>query len=526
LAYAHARVEVERKRPTRLLVIGIMSLILGAITVLANGYLMATLCRGYARSIPPPAPPPLPAIPAANVIPHAGDFVRASGLREDDRKPVLQAVATRIKLPPDRAILLERFLADIGRDAFGDPLLSARELARDITSVGQEAKGPDGAGELGTHFIVTPRGRLTLDNGVAVFAPSDGRTIYKLDGNILEDARDYEKHWCAAALNEWIEALHRRDARQMTAEQAAVLLDSATKLKAKMPRDFRDDFGFVPAAPHALRVEGYMGEVLTAVLDGHEAYLLPDGRIADRNIYRWGLGPPPEYKPNPQPTPPFTPALPGSLESLEFVIAEAAVQLAVGVLMIVAGMAQLLQKRNAPHLHALWAVLKVVLTVASLALTFWYASTVPAGMKSALVSPPRLSAWMTFALAYPVTVFLVLRARSVRRHYGWDRRNDVEPAAPDFRSRIARFAASPFGGATITAGGILAALAAVGHLSAIGSLFIYGDSINPMTMAAFGGGLCLCGLVVKVCTDLRGLARRGAGDERVADALASRGELA
>src|SRR4051794_19949975 len=278
LAYAQAHIETNLKRPARLLVIGIISLLIGLLTVLGNGILTVVLCRGYANSIPPPPPPPLPPIPAANVMPHGGDYARETGLKADDRKVVLEAVASKLTLPPDRAIMLERFLADIGHDAFGDPPFSSKELASRITEAGQEAKGRDGAGALGTHYIVMPRGRITLDNSFAVFAANGSGNMVALDGNIVEGLDLYEKRWCAAALNEWIESLHRRDAREMSAQQAAVLLAHAEKLLAKMPRDgIRDEFGFVPVQARVLNVEGQMGQLLIARLDGHDVFLLPDG---------------------------------------------------------------------------------------------------------------------------------------------------------------------------------------------------------------------------------------------------------
>src|SRR3954447_20384179 len=53
LAYAQAHVETNLKRPARLLVIGIISWLIGLLTVLGNGILTVVLCRGYANSIPP-----------------------------------------------------------------------------------------------------------------------------------------------------------------------------------------------------------------------------------------------------------------------------------------------------------------------------------------------------------------------------------------------------------------------------------------------------------------------------------------
>jgi len=314
----------------------------------------------------------------------------------------------------------------------------------------------------------------------------------------------------------------------MSAQQAAVLLGYAEKLPAKMPRDFRDEFGFVVVEAHKLNVEGYMGQVLTARFDGHDVYLLPDGRIADRNIYRWGLGPAPSFTPNPPPAPRFTPALPGSLEALEFVIAESGAQAALGVLLVIAGLMLVLDRPSAAHWQALWAVLQVVLSTGSVAVTFWYASTVPATLRPALVATPRLVGWITFALAYPVVVFFVLRSRAVSRYYGWDRNTLDDGNMPrSFKSRLARRAASPFGAAAVMAGALLAAFATIGNLAAIGIHFIYGESPTLTRIAPFAAGLLVAAFILKQCIDVRALARRGSGGVQPdADQLETQGALA
>ena len=439
LAYAEPSLPT---RPAGLMIIGILSLLIGMVSALATSSGLYYVCSRYAGSVPPPPPPPLAPLPPVAITPHAGDFVREWGLKQPQREIVMQGVAQRTALPPDRAILLERFLADVGRKAFGDPPFTAADIARDISETGQvPGSGVDGDGELATHFIVTSSGRIELDNALARFGqgnPRAGFTVagigaggITLDGNFLT-IETGARVWGAAALNEWVERIANRPGRPtLTAQQAAVVLQHASTMSAASSygrgRSYNNHFTFQPVPDPGLYVPGGgtsnlgTANVVHMNLAGGLLYILPDGRNTAASPAIIGIGPAPDCLPiGPRQMTFFQPKLPGSLNAIHASIAVEVVALVLAIALIIAAVRTLAGSRGAAGLHILWAIVKIVFCFIALAVGVWWSSSMPARYGVAFATPQFLVQGMGMAvvsLIYPGVVLAIMNSSAVRDYY-------------------------------------------------------------------------------------------------------------
>ena len=422
LAYAEPSLPT---RPTGLVVIGVMSVLVGVVSILINGYGLFYLASRYSRSVPPPPPPPAAPLPPATVTPHFGDFVRPRGMKQPERAIVMAAVAQHVALPADRAILLERFLADIGRDAFGDSAVTSMAAVTGmLRETGQEKLGRDGAGALGTHYIVTAHGRIGLDNTVATFvadrAPASPVT---LEGNMLTDAAGTSR-WCAAAMDEWLERLAAGPGRPiMTAQQAAVLLEHVGNLPVTPRNAGRHtyDFTFARLPDQTMFVNGNprSGGVLSAMTPGRGMlYILPDGRSATAAQAPNGIGPAPDYLPvTPSRARYFAPALPGSLNAIRASIAVETVGLALAIVLLVAGVRTLAGWRGGAGLHLAWAAVKIAFSFVAIAVAVWWITTIRSPQYFQPAWMAKAVGGMMFALVYPGVVYAVINSAAVRGYY-------------------------------------------------------------------------------------------------------------
>jgi len=75
----------------------------------------------------------------------------------------MMAIKERLTLSADRAIMLDRFLSDVGGSLFAaDGSLSKRAALAQIRQAGQMPGGRDGGGTFGTQFVVTDKARLEV----------------------------------------------------------------------------------------------------------------------------------------------------------------------------------------------------------------------------------------------------------------------------------------------------------------------------------------------------------------------------
>lgn len=514
LAYASAtpagQAEMTYRRPGRLVTIGILSLIFGLLTIGINGAAywglhwahdrlnrMTALRAGSTWSAAAAAPAP---ISPAKVTAHLGDFVRPRGLRQQERQTVTAAVAAKIALPPDRAILLERFLRDVGRDAFGESAGSASAVATTIKDACQLPTGRDGAGAFGTHLIVTDHGRVLLDNSTATFVPAapGARTII-LEGNFLNDGPTGAK-WSAAALDEWIEGLRAKSPNgQMTGKQAAVLLECAAQAPARnRASGQRDDYGFAAIPSYPMNVQWTGTAIMQAQLGGGRTYVLPDGRTAPMSAVPYGFGPGPQYKPNARPvaarSPLTTPTQ--ALAILRVGMVDAVAGAGAGFMLLLAGIATLADWRVAPRMHRAWALLKVPLCLGSVAIAFWGGSMLPGVLSNRYFPAAKIIATAAASLAYPAVVLLVLRSRVARGYYnavGHPQRVLDARAWSRLLARVTEFLGNPVGRGALWGCCVVSSVAALAHAVALANALQ--EQGRSQEAAMHAGGMMLASLV-------------------------------
>ena len=241
LAYAPAPVATAGPRPgalpAGLLAIGVVSLLVGIVFLLTSGVTAYTLFDAYLGSVPPPEPPApkLKTMPPADVTPHAGDYVAADGLKSAARVAVVAAVGARVDLPADRAIMLDRFLADAGRAVmpsvkWPEPGAAAAMPERAIAAAVRTAGSEPDVGDGGVTFFTTVAGRVGVGDTWATFVPAAGGRPLRMDRNTFT-AADGAQRWSARAADEWLESLRAGYGAPLadvdvTGEQAAVLLRS------------------------------------------------------------------------------------------------------------------------------------------------------------------------------------------------------------------------------------------------------------------------------------------------------------
>jgi hypothetical protein len=160
--------------PGALIAIGVISILWGLFQAAGGAVATAVVMPAYRQSVPPPPPAPRP-LPPVRVTPHPGDYVRDTGLKAADRAAVVEGLRQKTRLSPDRLALVERFLADAGREIFpsSEPL-TAQSVASAVLSTGKNSTGPDGSGDLATDFFTTAFGRVEVDNVAISFTPKSG----------------------------------------------------------------------------------------------------------------------------------------------------------------------------------------------------------------------------------------------------------------------------------------------------------------------------------------------------------------
>src|SRR5215218_5724449 len=158
----------SRPGPGTVTTIGVISLVLGLLTVLACLISFFPMAELYGPAMrqgsfvpapspqpPPPIPPPPPRVPlpAPSIATYDGDFKGPAGLGRVDAYVVATAWEAALDLPPDRRTMLRRFLRDFGARVFppaAGPVTDASARAA-LVEGGQLPAGPNGLGTRGTH---------------------------------------------------------------------------------------------------------------------------------------------------------------------------------------------------------------------------------------------------------------------------------------------------------------------------------------------------------------------------------------
>ena len=476
--------------PKRLITIGILSVVFGLGGLIAGARGIGLIVQGYWLSLPPPPPAPLPPLAPANVTPHAGDYASPMGLHRDDRQLIVAAVNRKIELSEDRRIILDRFLQDAGRDAFAAPPRLSQEVAAGlIREARQLERGPDGDAKIGPCLVVTAQGKLEINNRQVTFIrASDGRQLM-LDASRFTDSAG-KIRWSARTLDDWIEAARRhRPGGAMTGQQAAVLLRYAADEPVPRPPS-RGQLEFPCAPEDMLGIEPNMGPIILCRLNGAGYFLLPDGRLADSSVYRWGFDPL-TNQPLPLPPPPFTPALPGSLAAIQCLIGESIATTALALLLLFAGILTVARLRGAARCHRAWALARLPVIGVSLTLGAWYLSTVPPQFVPYLLG---VLFGVAISAVYPIVVLTILTTSPAHRFYA-ERNQSVVlfPAELQqrWRGRWREMRQSSAGRVILGIGGAAAGLLGLGHLAFPILGLTHADPLTPVIVLQISASMVL-----------------------------------
>jgi hypothetical protein len=106
------------RRPAVLTALAIVTLIYASLGFVINVYSFAFHAGVWWLEPPPPKVATPAPVPPVEVEPYDGDPADVDGLNRAERDAVVRLVRDRLKLPADRAEMLRRLLADVGRRVF------------------------------------------------------------------------------------------------------------------------------------------------------------------------------------------------------------------------------------------------------------------------------------------------------------------------------------------------------------------------------------------------------------------------
>ncbi len=455
------------RTPGGLIAIGVISVLLGLLAIIVNFLALPDLQTAYKRSIPPPPPPPPVPYAPVNVPPYDGDVVGEGGLPVETRRAVVKAVDQRLKLSPDRAMMLEWFLADEGRNMFGpissDPAAIDR-LMTDFAAASQSLSGD------GPDSFSTAQGHVQIYDSLVHFRNTVGEETV-LDGNVLK-LPNRSTRWSSWALKEQAERW-RTDrgsyGTPISPQQVTVLLKHLAEIPTEpMYGQSRRSFSPIPLQQATVDLGG-LGRPYVSIntssagrvrilADGRELLesQFPDGadRITGLPIQR----PPPTFKPD----------MPGSLAIIRIMPYEAMVNVALGLMLLLAGIMTLIGMGGAAQVNRLWAYLRLLVGATSLVLGVVYLKSLPGTVSRDDAVGTMFG--ISLSLIYCVVVLLVHNSKSVRDYFAFHKQSNGL-LSEAFRRRWQTFIASPLGSIGLLAVLVVGLLAAAlhGHAMSNGS---------------------------------------------------------
>ncbi len=424
--------------PGRLIAIGVISIILGFIGVFlaivsmlgvvvlfdrAQAYIPNSGTITGQTSVAPVTPAPPKRIVSGGGSGYRGEPDMLQGFRRADREMILQVVASRIQLRPQRREMLRRLLGECGHEIFPNiPTPTAQAISSGIVESGQLPAGPDGPGALGTQYVKTVEGFVLLDDEDARFIAAKGRhKVEVADDVVKQDSSDWTGP-CVVCIEEQLEELRGRLGGQVTAEQASALaswvqmhgaLDSMSKVKQHTPR-------LVDLVQSTGDGELWIKSAGIWITPTGAESKSPPG-TARMSPPSTPVIPPPVTPTWAQPTPgarpiPITPGL------AWYSLIETTVGLILAVLLVISGILLCARSRSGARWHAQWAWLKIAFVVC----TAWPSMLLSqsAMYDYNMTTVAHQVGWMfgtvialAIQLGYPLIVLAVLATPVVRIYY-------------------------------------------------------------------------------------------------------------
>lgn len=421
----YARVPVAGGMPALVQGIGIASICVGSIGVLASLVSLVFAARVFVLSTPPKPPPavaplPPPVLPKVSVAPYGDDYYGPAGLGRAERRAALKALNMSCAMEPLEDQAADRLLSDFGSLVFPhDKRLTTDAALTQIRASGRGTGQPVQPGRAVPRDAVgyaIASGHLTLFRYTATFEPADGSASAHAEGAVTWRGDDPPRY-ASGALDDWMQTAQWRLNGRVNPVQAQAALDKVAASHVDPKQRAAVPYRFGARDGNSAR---YLGRTLLLQDGAWSAWVLPDGHLvppAPQLDPQTGLPAPP-----PPPAPPPGPRLPVSHAAATMTLVEPVVALAIAVFLIVAGARTLMRSRNGDLLHAAYLWVKIpaiLLAITANAWLLWSASRAPAGSavaRSGALLPVGLG--ILVQAAYPIALLFLLRTRSVRSYFG------------------------------------------------------------------------------------------------------------
>ncbi|HEX8323765.1 MAG TPA: hypothetical protein VF595_07605 [Tepidisphaeraceae bacterium] len=407
LNYAH--LESAARRPGSWIVLGIISLLIGGLSVLANFFVGVIWLNAGIQSIPPGVTPYV--LPFPQLTPVGTEYVGPRGLDRAERARRIDGFALPDDVTrDDRVAMLDRLLAECGQDIFLGP-----NAANPRPEVDRTGASPGQSSDERRKAFIVPTGTIEISTTEAAFVrPAKLTAVYET--TVFESSGTFREPWprrvSAFTVGETIGAL-RVSNPALTPYQLATVADLIATVPVQAPPRYQMPHPGVQ--PVSLTPEQLLSIKINAVTH----LVLGDGRTLPADQVGLGVDP---LRGTVYPLPPpFRPSLPGSPALMFAQAAHCGVTLLMALLLMFGGFRMLADSADGAVLHYRWAWCKLALIVVEVTLVMFFVLSIGSDSRSAVYfSVSGGMTWTALSVAvqaiYPVVVLAIIQAPATRKY--------------------------------------------------------------------------------------------------------------
>jgi hypothetical protein len=482
--YAAAR--ATPKRPGALVALGVVSLLVGVLSLLASGFTTFFWSTSFRDSLPPaPSASPNP-LPAVSLPHYTGETLAPRGLPRARRAALIANVTFTPPFTADRREMLDRLLAEYGQDLLSpDGQFTLTPIApriRDTRPVPWAA-----------NTFQAPIGTLTVDNVSArIERPRAAGGDLRVVRDVTIDADNHQRLQ-AGAIDRLIPRL-RAAHPSLTQSQVDFIADTFAKTIRESRGGSFSDF---------VRIDSLEASGIARVTINRSTWwLLPDGRSVSYQSAPRGIDVI-SGQPNPLPVANFRPALPGNPSWMLANAIHSAADLLLALFLLVAALRTLTDTPAGARALLRFATLKAVMVVIEIFVCVGLFTSV-----AAVHSQPRyipalggsgdfdtargimgLIVSVIFQSVFVAAIFITLYSFSVRRYLSAN--GGLYLLSLEYRVAFAHLRRRPFVHTALRAASVLTLLLAIIHLA---SSFIWnghaGSHVPLALLSLFVSLLC------------------------------------
>lgn len=387
MEYARAGLATGPKRPAGIFVMAWIGVVVGTASIVLAAAMVneVSKIRRYSRT---------PVVTSLPTELYDGDFVRPNGLNRAARVRIKAVIAGRGRMTPDGVVMLDRLLADAGKEIFPSLEQNSSEAAVEtmLQDVATFETAPIAPALL---RFGTRTGTVEVTQTSASFARKDGKGV-AVDHNTFIDFSG-SAYWCSREIDQELEAIRNLKPMGITRRQATQI---AHRLAATAPRNR----GNWDRPAMRVEVQGSNGEVTlyedrgSTILDAEGHPVTPPGVIPAAIL------------------PPSMPLLAwidfGMTASFN------------GVLLLGAALI-ILEKQGARVLLSWWIALRLIyLILTVIALAWLYTQLQSVLEKAGITSTQQLNGWLLvmipailLSFAYPAGLYLAMNTFAARSYF-------------------------------------------------------------------------------------------------------------